>query len=327
MKTKKMKNESKCPIVVGLKSLFYGEGWRGIIRHKMLYLMFLPALIFVTIFNYAPMFGIVIAFQEYIPLDGVIGSEFVGFKNFYSILFSPQSASYLEFRNTIYISLIRIATNFPIILIFTLLINEIKSKKAKTLVQGISYIPYFISWVCVGGMAYNLLKLDGGVFNQIIEMFGGTGFDWYAKPDYWWWILAASSLWKGMGWSTLIYISALGSIDTELYDACEIDGGGRYRKMVSVTLPGLMNMIMLQLILDIGAIMSDNYDQVMAMTNQSSALYEKTQLVSSLEFSALGGGSGHSVATAYGLLRGVLGMTLVLLANKVAKNSDNEGII
>lgn len=329
MKEKKIKVKPKCkvPIIVGIKDFFQGEIWQGILRHKALYLLLIPAFLLIVIFNYAPMFGIVIAFQEYVPAEGVLGSEFIGLKNFYSILLSPQSASYLEFRNTIYISLIRIATNFPVILIFTLLINEIKSRKAKALVQAISYIPYFISWVSVGGMAYNLLKLDGGIFNQIIELFGGTGFDWYAKVDIWWWILALSSLWKGMGWATLIYISALGSIDMELYDACEIDGGGRFRKMLSVTLPGIMNMIMLQLILDVGAIMSDNYDQVMAMTNQASALYETTQLVSSLEFSALGGGSGHSTATAYGLIRGLIGMTLVLLTNKVAKNSDNEGIL
>lgn len=313
-------------IGAGFRDFLRGPSCQGIKKHKTLYLLLLPAVVLIAIFSYAPMFGLIIAFQDYVSAEGVFGSEFIGFRAFYDILFSPQRASYLEFRNTIYIALIRIGTNFPIILLFTLLINEIKSKRAKGWVQAISYVPYFISWVSVGGMAYNLFKLDGGILNNILGVFGATPIDWYTKSEYWWWILALSSLWKGMGWSTLIYISALGSIDTELYDACSIDGGGRVRKVFAVTLPGLLNVIMLQLILDIGSIMSDNYDQIMAMINGAQGLYETTQVVTSLEFAALGG-SGQGTATAYGLLRGVVGMTLVLIANKVAKNSDSEGII
>ena len=273
------------------------------------------------------MFGIVVAFQDYVSAEGVFGSEFVGFKNFYDILFNPMTVSYRAIRNTVYISLIRIVTNFPIILFFTLMVNEIKCKKAKGLVQAISYIPYYISWISVGGMAYNLFKLDGGVFNQIIVAFGGEAFDWYTKTEYWWWILAFSSLWKGMGWSTLIYLSALSSIDLELYEACEIDGGGRFTKMFSVTMPGIMNMIMLQLILDISSILSDNYDQVMAMINKSDALVETTQIIGAIEFNAISGSSGQSTATAYGLLRGVIGLVLVFVTNKVVKESGNEGMI
>lgn len=326
-KEKINKIKGRSPIAVGVRDFFRGKTWQGIVRHKMLYLLLLPAMTLISIFAYAPMFGIIIAFQDYVAAEGVLGSEFVGFQIFYKILFSPTSASYLEFRNTIYISLIRIGTNFPIILFFTLLINEIKCQQAKSLVQAISYIPYFISWISVGGMAYNLFKLDGGIFNRLIELCGGEPFDWYTKVDYWWWILAFSSLWKGMGWSTLIYISAIGSIDTELYDACEIDGGGRFRKMLSVTLPGLMNVIMLQLILDVGGIMGDNYDQIMAMINKADALSETTKVIGSLEFGAVSGTSGQSEATAFGLLRGLVGMVLVLTANKVAKNSECEGVM
>lgn len=321
------KTVRKSPILTGIKDFGRGKTWQGILRHKLLYLLMLPALVLITIFAYAPMFGIIIAFQDYVPAEGVIGSEFVGFNVFYKILFDPTSASYLEFRNTIYISLIRIGTNFPIILLYTLLINEIKCAKAKSVVQAVSYIPYFISWIAVGGMAYNLFKLDGGIFNRLIVFFGGKPFDWYTKVDYWWWILAFSSLWKGMGWATLIYISAIGSIDTELYDACEIDGGARFRKMISVTIPGLMNVIMLQLILDVGGIMGDNYDQIMAMINKADALSESTKVIGSLEFGAVSGGSGQAEATAFGLLRGLVGMALVLTANKIAKNSESEGIM
>lgn len=226
-------------IAKGFKDFCKGPTIQGIKKHKFLYLLTLPAIISLLVFSYAPMFGLIVAFQDYVAAEGVLGSEFVGFKNFYNILFNPTTVSYREIRNTVYISIIRITTNFPIILLFTLMVNEIKCKQAKSVVQAISYIPYYISWISVGGMAYNLFKMDGGVFNQIIILFGGQPFDWYTKVDYWWWILAISSLWKGMGWSTLIYLSALSAIDLELYEACEIDGGGRFRKMISVTIPVL----------------------------------------------------------------------------------------
>ena len=325
-------NEKKTPtkralISKGFKDFWQGPTMRGIKKHKFLYLLTLPAIISLWVFSYAPMFGVIIAFQDYVSAEGVLGSEFVGFKNFYNMLFNPTMVSYREIRNTVYISIIRIATNFPIILLFTLMVNEIKCKQAKGLVQAISYIPYYISWISVGGMAYNLFKLDGGIFNQIIVAFGGEAFDWYTKVDYWWGILAVSSLWKGMGWSTLIYLSALSAIDLELYEACEIDGGGRLRKMISVTIPGIMNVIMIQLILDVASVLSDNYDQIMAMTNRADALSETTSVIGAIEFNAVSGSSGQSRATAYGLLRGLIGLVLVLVTNKIAKNSGNEGIM
>lgn len=315
------------PAVVGMKSFFGGRAWRNLVKHKALYLLLLPAIVLMVIFCYAPMFGVIVAFQDYRLTEGVFGSEFVGFKVFRRILFSYDGASYVEFRNTIYISLIRIATNFPIILVFTLLLNEIKNKRSKGFVQAVSYIPYFISWISVGGMAYNLFAVDGGILNQIRAAFGKGPITWYSEGKYWWGILTISSLWKGMGWATLIYISGLGAIDTELYDACRIDGGGRFRQMVSVTLPGLINVIMLQLILDIGGIMSDNYDQILAMINGSQSLGGVTRVVGTLEYEAIINGSQYSKATAYSLIRGIIGMILVLMANKVAKQSDNEGIL
>ena len=139
--------------------------------------------------------------------------------------------------------------------------------------------------------------------------------------------MTISSLWKGMGWSTLIYISSIGSIDAELYDACTIDGGGRFRQMVSVTLPGIMNVIMLQLILDLGSIMNDNYDQIMAMINSSQSLNSTTEVVGSLEYDAIVNGSQYSKATAYALIRGIIGLSLVLVANNIAKKTDNEGVL
>lgn len=321
------KNKKQSAFNVGVKAFFEGKKWNNVVKHKMLYLFILPAFILLVLFSYAPMFGIIIAFQDYNLADGVLGSEFVGLNNFQQILVNSESASYIEFRNTIYIALIRIATNFPVILAFTLMLNEVKNKFAKGFVQAVSYVPYFISWISIGGMSYNLFAVDGGVFNKILVAFGGEPIAWYSESKYWWGILAVSSLWKTMGWSTLIYISSLGSIDDELYDACKIDGGGRFRQMISVTLPGIMNVILLQLILDASSIMRDNYDQILAMINGSQALQETTNVVGTLEFKAISDGTQYSRATAYGLIRGLIGLAMVLLSNKITKKTDNEGVL
>ena len=310
----------------GWKKFLKGYFCTGIRQHKLLYLLLLPAFLYVLIFCYLPMFGLVIAFQDYKILDGVFGSEFIGMKTFRKIFYAQNRGSYRMFRNTIYISLIRIGTNFPLILVFTLLLNEVKNRRAKGVIQTISYIPNFISWIAVGGMAFNLLG-ENGTLNAIFVKTLGHSFDFYGEPDYWWWILAASSLWKGMGWGTLIYMSALGSISDELYDACTIDGGGRFRQALTVTIPGVMNVMMLQLILDISSIMGDNYEQIIAMTRSLDILYPTTSVVGTLAYNSVLGGGGFSIATACGLIQGVIGLILVIFTNRIVKKTDNEGIL
>lgn len=310
----------------GWKKFLKGDFCTGIRQHKLLYLLLLPAFLYVLIFCYLPMFGLVIAFQDYKILDGVFGSEFIGMKTFRKIFYAQIRGSYRMFRNTIYISLIRIGTNFPLILVFTLLLNEVKNRRAKGVIQTISYIPNFISWIAVGGMAFNLLG-ENGTLNAIFVKTLGHSFDFYGEPDYWWWILAASSLWKGMGWGTLIYMSALGSISDELYDACTIDGGGRFRQAFTVTIPGVMNVMMLQLILDISSIMGDNYEQIIAMTRSLDILYPTTSVVGTLAYNSVLGGGGFSIATACGLIQGVIGLILVTFTNRIVKKTDNEGIL
>lgn len=310
----------------GWKKFLKGDFCTGIRQHKLLYLLLLPAFLYVLIFCYLPMFGLVIAFQDYKILDGVFGSEFIGMKSFRKIFYAQNRGTYRMFRNTIYISLIRIGTNFPLILVFTLLLNEVKNRRAKGVIQTISYIPNFISWIAVGGMAFNLLG-ENGTLNAIFVKTLGHSFDFYGEPDYWWWILAASSLWKGMGWGTLIYMSALGSISDELYDACTIDGGGRLRQAFTVTIPGVMNVMMLQLILDISSIMGDNYEQIIAMTRSLDILNPTTSVVGTLAYGSVLGGGGFSGATACGLIQGVIGLILVIFTNRIVKKTDNEGIL
>lgn len=298
-------------------------------KHKLLYLMLLPSAILAVIFCYVPMFGIVIAFKDYNLIDGFAGSEWVGLKYFKYIFSGSDPNIFLVFRNTIYIALIRVATNFPAILIFALLINEIKSDRLKGLTRTISYLPNFISWIAVGGMMIALFSVDEGMLNKLLTAFSGreVRINWYAEDKYWWGILALSSMWKSLGWGTIIYMSALGCINSELYDACRIDGGGRLRMILTVTLPGIMNVVMLQLIMDAGNLIRDNYEQILAMTQGSSALTNTTYVVGAMAYSAVMGGSGYSQATAFNLVQGLIGLALVILTNNIAKKTDNEGVM
>ena len=300
-----------------------------IAKHKLLYLMLLPSLVMVIMFCYVPMFGVVIAFKDYKLLDGFVGSEWVGIKYFKDIFLGKDPAIFLVFRNTLYISLIRVATNFPAILIFALMINEIKSNRLKGLARTISYLPNFISWIAVGGMMVALFSVDEGMLNAILTKLSGhtVKINWYGENKYWWVILALSSMWKSLGWGTIVYMSALGCINSELYDACRIDGGGRFRMILSVTIPGIMNVIMLQLIMDAANLIRDNYEQILAMTQGSQYLSESTYVVGAMGYTSIMGGSGFSQATAFSLVQGVIGLALVLLTNKVVKKTDNEGVI
>ena len=318
--------KTRSDFVVGVRSFFRGRTWASVKKNKLMYLIVRPAVIFVLVFNYAPMFGIVIAFQDYKILEGVSGSEWVGFKAFRDMFFLANTSTYRLLRNTLYISIIRILTNFPLILLFALLIREIKNRAGRSAIQTVAYIPYFISWVAVSGIAYNLFSADEGLINKMLVAFGGKPVSWYTEEEPWWWILALSSLWKGMGWSTLIYMSAMGSIDGELYDACLIDGGGRWQQAMVVTFPGIANVIAMQVLMDAASVLSDNADQILAMTNGSASLGNTDVIGSSMIANITGGGS-FAQATALGLVQGVVGLIMVFIVNSVVKKTENEGIL
>lgn len=299
---------------------------KEIIKYRLLYLMILPGFVVLFLFHYLPMAGLVTAFQSYNLLDGY-SSEFIGLKNFYNILYAVKSDKmYQIFRNTIFISIIRIGTNFPVILMLALVVNSIKSKAIKGVFQSISFIPYFISWAAVGGMAFALLDSNGGLINNLLKTFGLEPVSWFSTPDPWWMILAITSLWKGMGWGTLIYISAMCNIDSELYEACAIDGGGVLRQAFTVTIPAIMSVICLQLILDTGNIMKDNYEQILALIPNTTGLNTTVEVVGKYTVSQIGT-EGMGSATAMGLIQSLIGVILVLTTNSIIKKTENEGIL
>lgn len=311
----------------GFKRFFHSKVWKGMLRYKLLYLLILPGLALLILFRYLPMVWLSASFMDYDLLEG-LGSEWIGIYHFKRVFFAWNTEEmYRIFRNTIFISLIRILSNLPVILFLAILINSIKNKQGRTVFQAISFIPYFLSWASVGGIFNALLDPNYGMLNRMLNL----DINWYGKAEPWWAILSVSSLWKGMGWSTLIYISAMCNIDSELYEACALDGGGKLRQVFTVTLPGIMNIICLQLILDVSNIMRDNYEQILAMTNgragkQGEAILPMVDVVGRIAHSALGA-NNYGPATAIGMIQGVIGAALVLVTNKIVKKTENEGII
>lgn len=310
-----------------ISRFFKGKVFAGMKKYKMLYVMLIPGLILLILFHYLPLRGLVTAFQKYDIYDGY-ASEYIGLKNFSNIFYAATSDKmYRIFRNTIFISLIRIVTNFPLILVMALVVQSIKRRRVKGMFQGISFIPYFISWTAVSGMAYALLSTNTGLINNVLERLGLERVQWYNNPDPWWLILAVTSLWKGMGWGTLIYIAAMCNIDTELYEACALDGGGILRQAFSVTLPSIMSVICLQLILDVGNIMKDNYEQILALIpGDTSSVNSTVEVIGKYTLSQMNT-SGMGSATAMGFIQSLIGLILVLFVNRIVKKTDNEGIL
>lgn len=305
---------------------FKSKVWQKMKKYWLLYVMLVPGLALLILFHYLPLGGLVTAFQDYSLFDGY-ASEFIGLKNFEKIFFARYDQMYRVFRNTIFISLLRIGTNFPVILLLALFVHSIRSKHGKALFQGISFIPYFISWTAVSGMANALLSTDSGIINHVLVTMGFERIHWFSTPDVWWGILSVSSLWKGAGWGTLIYIAAMCNIDNELYEACALDGGGALRQAFSVTLPSIMSVVCLQLILDAGSVMKDNYEQILALIQKdTSALNSTVEVIGKYTYNQLGT-DGMGTATAMGLIQSVIGLILVLFANGIVKKTDNEGIL
>jgi len=234
-------------------------------NNRFLFLLLIPGLVYFVLFKYVPIYGMQIAFKDYNFFDGLWNSPWVGF-NVFADLFS--TASFWEvFKNTIVISGLQFLIGFPAPILFALLLNEIFSKKAKRWIQTISYLPYFVSWVILGGLFVQLLSPSSGPVNALIQMVGGKPVYFLADPHWFVQVLVATDVWKALGWGSIIYLAALSSIDPELYEAAEMDGANRWHKMKSITLPAMAPVITIMLILATGKLVEDNFDQVFNLYN------------------------------------------------------------
>lgn len=284
-----------------------------------LYLMILPVLAYYIIFCYAPMYGALIAFKDYKPKLGILGSPWANpfYKHFVSFFTGPYFLRLL--RNTLKISITSLIWGFPAPILLALMINELKSKWFTRVSQTITYLPHFISLVVICGMIATFTNKDGFI-NGIIAFFGGQRVTMLSKPGYFVPIYVISDIWQGIGWGSIIYLSALAGIDQELYEAATLDGAGRWRQTWHITLPGILPTIVIMFILRLGSLMSVGYEKILLLENPLT--YETAEVIASHVYQKgiLGGPSQYSYSTAVGLFNSVINCLLVVAANKLSKS-------
>lgn len=290
-------------------------------RNYQAYLMILPVIILIFIFSYIPMYGVLMAFQNYRPQLGVLGSEWVGFQHFQDFLTSPHSLNVI--RNTLVISIYGLAIGFPAPILLALMLNEVRRPMYKRVVQTISYMPYFISTVVICGMLKSFLAYDG-VFNVIGSFFGMAPKNYLSDPALFPSVIVWSDLWQGIGWNSIIYMAALASIDPTLYEAARIDGCNRVRQIWHITLPGIIPTIITLLILSIGGILAANSDKILLL--YSPLTYETGDVIGTFVYrrGLKDGDFGYS--TAVGLFETLVNFLMLIFANWVSKKTTENSL-
>ena len=299
--------------------------WRNIKNEKYIYILILPAIAFYIIFNYIPMYGIRIAFQDFYPRLGVSGSPSVGWANFEYIF--GQEEFWRAFRNTVVLSFCRIALNFAFSIGTALMINEIRMSRFKKVVQTIYTFPHFLSWVIIAGFVNNLF-MNTGAINNLIALLGGERIDFLRNGGFFFGLLLFLDIWKEAGWGSIVYLATIAGIDSELYDAAEIDGANRFRQMWSVTLPGVRSTAVLLLILSTGSILNSGFDQVFNLYNP--LVYNVADILDTYIYRTTFGtaqASNPGYGAAVGLFKSVVSCALVIIVDRVAKLTGERGII
>ncbi len=292
------------------------------LRHWQLYAMFVPAAVLLLIFNYVPMYGTVLAFKEFSPRAGILGSKWIGLENF-KTLFS-NSYFFTVLGNTLKISLLKFIAGFPVPLILALMMNEVRSSKFKRTIQTVSYLPYFISWVVVAGILINLCSIEGGMINRMIEFFGGSAINFFGNGKAFVGLLVVSDIWKGAGWGTIIYFAALSGIDPAIYEASMIDGANRWQRIRYIIMPALVPAISINLILTCQSFMSAGFDQIFNLYNRT--VYQNADIIDTYIYRIGITDGKYEMSTALGLFNSVITITLILITNKLIKKMGGRAL-
>lgn len=295
---------------------------RAYIRHRYLLAMLLPGVVFFVVFKYLPIYGVQIAFKDYRFLQGIWRSPWIGLENFRN-LFAAKSF-WNVFRNTLEISLLHLVFGFPAPIILALLFNEVRHLRFKKTIQTISYLPHFISWVILGGLFMQFLSPSVGPVNLLLKELGGDPIFFLADPKWFRTVLVTTQIWKGVGWGSIIYLAALSNVDPQLYDAADIDGANRLQKIRYITLPSLSPVITIMLILAVGTIVEDNFDQIFNLYNP--AVYSVGDVLSTYTYRMGLVNLEYGFSAAVGLFTNVIAFTLVILANALSKRINSYGI-
>lgn len=291
-------------------------------KYWILYLMMIPATVLLILFKYGPMYGIIMAFQDFTVFKGYTGSPFVGLKHFQRLFSDPLF--YRLFKNTFMVGVLDFLFSFPAPLIFALILNEVRKVRFKSVVQSISYLPHFIPLVVMVGIIFELFG-SYGIINSLLSSLGMEPISFFTKSEWFLPLYIGSGVWKTIGWGSIIYMGALTNIDSTLYEAADMDGANRWHKMWHVTLPSLRPTVVTLFILNAGGIMQVGFEKVFLMS--SPATYEVSDVLSTYVYRQGILNSDFSYSAAVGLFNNIVALLFVLLANKIAKKLGEEGIV
>ncbi len=293
-----------------------------LMRNKWLYAMLLPGLIYFLIFKYLPMWGMFIAFQNYQPFLGILGSKWVGFAHFER--FFSDSDFWMLFRNTLVLALYNIVFFFPLPIILALLLNELRLEAFKRTIQTIIYVPHFISWVVVIGICYTLFTIQDGIVPHLMTSTGLKPVDVLQSSEWFRTMVTSQVIWKEAGWGTIIFLAAISGVDPQQYEAATIDGAGRLRRMWHVTLPAIRSTIIILLILRLGHFLDTGFEQIFLMLNSLNR--EVGEVFDTYVYTVAIQQGNYSYSTAVGLFKSLIGAILVIAANYGARKAGEDGI-
>lgn len=297
--------------------------WKAAKKYRLLYLLLVPCIVYTIVFSYLPMGGLIMAFQKYDIWKGITGSAFVGLDNFKEILQVPLFVDAAV--RTLWYGVIFLIVGFPAPIILALMFNELRHLGFKKFAQTVSYLPYFLSWAAVVGLIYSFLSTDG-LYNDILT-FLFSGYERtnpLMKVGNFLPILCWSGLWKGIGWGTVVYLSAITAIDPTLYEAAVMDGCNKFKQIIHITLPSIVPTIMILLIFSVGGILNTNFEQIYGLQNVF--VQSKTEVITTIVYRSGIMQGEYSLATAFGLAQGLIGFMLVFSVNKITTKLSNVGI-
>lgn len=295
---------------------------KNIKRDRMLLLIILPGVIYFAVFCYGPMYGILMAFQDYNISKGVWGSPWVGLKHFKSLVDSVYFGRLV--KNTFLLSIEQLIWSFPIPIAFALLLNEIRNKYFQRFAQTAAYLPHFVSVVVVVGIMKDLLASNGGVLTQFLSIFGVEPKNYFNMPEAFRTLYVGSGVWQEFGWNSIIYVAAIAGIDQEMYESAALDGAGRWKKLIHITLPSIAPTIILLLILNMGNMLNIGYEKVILMYN--SATYSTADIFSTYVYRKGLLNAQYSFAAAVGLANSAVNVVILMLANFMAKKTTDTSI-
>ncbi|MBP1988588.1 ABC transporter permease [Paenibacillus eucommiae] len=287
-----------------------------------LYLLLAPVFILSFVFKYIPIYGIIIAFEDFSPFKGFFNSPWVGLKHIKYFL--TDETFWMVMKNTLILNFYDIVFGFTAPIIFAILANEIMNKSFKRVTQTISYLPHFLSWVVVSGIFYQMLSPSTGLVNELIKWFGGTEIFFMTEKDFFRGILVSAGLWKEIGWSAILYFAVIAGIDSSLYEAASIDGAGRVRQIWHITLPGMVPMIVLLLLLRLGSIFDVGFERVFTM--QNALVLDESDVMSTYIYRLGLERAQYSLTTAIGFVQSLLGFLMLVTANKLSKKTTGMGL-